>query len=114
MTSKAAKALPVVYAAAALKELDEIWDWNEKTYSRDHAAKYISFLEQHIDSLGTRHQKGRVVSNSPELRYIQIRLRNRGHGHVAVYTADDHAVNILHIFHTAQDWQTKLSGEKLS
>ena len=51
MTSKAAKALPVIYAAAALKELDEIWDWNEKTYSRDHAAKYISFLEQHIDSL---------------------------------------------------------------
>lgn len=30
MSRKRGPALPVVYAPAALQELDAIWDWNEK------------------------------------------------------------------------------------
>ena len=41
--------LPVVYTDIALAELDEIAAWNEKTYNREHARRYIAFLEQHID-----------------------------------------------------------------
>jgi plasmid stabilization system protein ParE len=111
MTGKKAKALPVVYAAAARNELDEIWDWNEKTYGRRHAANYIEFLDTQIESLGTEHLKGRSVGTRPDLRYLSIKLRQRGHGHVVVYSVDQQAVNILHVFHTAQDWQNRLTDE---
>ena len=34
------------------------------------------------------------------------------HGHIAVYRVDADAVSILHVFHTAQDWQAKLAEER--
>jgi plasmid stabilization system protein ParE len=105
------QALPVVYAPVALQELDVIWDWNEKNYSRSHAARYVDFLEHHIDALSENHQRGKVVESRPEYRYIIIRRKAKGHGHVAVYRFDDKGVNVLHVFHTAQDWQAILSEE---
>jgi len=114
MSTGRRQALPVVYAPLALQELDAIWDWNEKTYSRAHAARYVDFLERHIDALGENHRRGRVVESCPELRYIQITYRSRGHGHVAVYRFDENEVNVLHVFHTAQDWQSKLAEENPS
>lgn len=108
MSAERRSALPVVYAPLALQDLDEVWDWNEKTYGRDHAARYVEFLERQIDALGENHSRGRIVESRPELRYIRIKQRIRGHGHIAVYLVDTDAVNILHIFHTAQDWQAKL------
>jgi plasmid stabilization system protein ParE len=44
--------LTVVYAATALRQLDEIWNWNERLYSADHADRYIEFLERHMEALG--------------------------------------------------------------
>jgi plasmid stabilization system protein ParE len=40
-----------------------------------------------------------------------IRRKSRGHGHIAVYGVDESTVNILHVFHSAQDWQRRLQGE---
>jgi plasmid stabilization system protein ParE len=111
MTGKKAKTLPVVYAAIARHELDETWRWNEKTYGRRHAVHYVDFLIRRIGVLGTDYQKGQVVSTRPDLRYLPIKLKSRGHGHVVVYGIDERAVSILHIFHTAQDWQTRVSAE---
>ena len=111
MTSKKAKTLAVVYAADALKELDAIWDWNEKTYGREHAAKYVGFLDLLIETLSTDHHKGIAISSHPELRYFPLKFSSRGHGHVAVYSIDQQSVNLLHIFHTAQDWQARLAAE---
>jgi len=109
MSAERRSALPVVYAPLALQDLDVVWDWNEKTYGPDHAARHANFLERHIDALGENYSRGRVVELRPELRYIRISRRKRGHGHIVVYRVDEDAVSILHIFHTAQDWQTKLA-----
>jgi plasmid stabilization system protein ParE len=103
--------LTVVYAATALKELDEIWDWNDEHYSSDHADKYIEFLERHIDALSTDHRQGKQVGSRPELSYILIRRKSKGHGHIAVYSVDKTQVNVFHVFHSAQDWQNKLPEE---
>ena len=103
--------LPVIYADIALKEIDEIADWNEKTYGRDHARRYCTFLEGRIDDLGSSYAKGRIVGVRPDLRYIIIRRRNHGHGHVAVYSFDHKSVNVLHVFHTAQNWEPRVSRE---
>ena len=112
MSAERRSALPVVYAPLALQDLDVVWDWNAKTYGPDHAARYVDFLERHIDALGETHSRGRVVESRPELRYIRISRRTRGHGHIAVYRVDADAVNVLHVFHTAQDWQAKLAEEQ--
>src|SRR5579863_7129120 len=111
MGSEKPPALTVVYAAKALKELDEIWDWNNKHYSSDHADEYIEFLERYIDALSTDHRRGKQVSVRPALTYILIRRKSKGHGHIAVYSVDEARVNVLHVFHTAQDWQAKLKEE---
>ena len=104
--------MTVVYAAKALKELDEIWDWNQQHYGSEHADQYIEFLERHIDALSTDHPRGKQVGSRPELSYILIRRKSGGHGHIAVYGVDETQVNVLHVFHSAQDWQTKLIEEK--
>ncbi|MGO9114109.1 MAG: type II toxin-antitoxin system RelE/ParE family toxin [Thermoguttaceae bacterium] len=112
MSAEGRPALPVDYAPLALRDLDVVWDWNAKTYGPAHAARYVDFLERHIDALGEHHPRGRVVESRPELRYIRISRRTRGHGHIAVYRVDANKDNVLHIFHTAaQDWQTKLAEE---
>jgi plasmid stabilization system protein ParE len=111
MSAERGRGLPVLYAPAALQELDAIWDWNEKTYGRGHAARYVDFLERYIETLGEHHQRGKAIESRPEFRYIMIRRRAKGHGHVAVYRCDDTAVHVLHVFHTAQDWPTFLAGE---
>jgi len=104
--------LTVVYAAKALKELDEIWDWNDKHYGSDHADQYIEFLERHINALGTDRRRGKQLGFRPELSYILIRRKSKGHGHIAVYSVDEKQVNVFHVFHSAQDWQNKLLGKK--
>jgi plasmid stabilization system protein ParE len=111
VSAEGRSALPVDYAPLALRDLDVVWDWNAKTYGPAHAARYVEFLQRHIDALGEDHARGRGVEFRPELRYIRISRRKRGHGHIAVYRVDADAVSVLHIFHTAQDWQTKLAEE---
>ena len=110
MSAERGSALPVVYAPLALQDLDVVWDWNEKTYGPDHAARYVDFLERHIDALAENH-RGRVVESRPDLRYMRISRRKRGHGHIVVYRVDADAVNVLYVVHTAQDWQAKLEEE---
>jgi plasmid stabilization system protein ParE len=111
MSEERRPALPVEYAPIAFQDLDVVWDWNEKTYGRDHAERYVDFLRRHIDALGESHVRGRVVEFRPKLRYIRISRRSRGHGHVTVYRVDEDKVAVLHIFHTALDWQAKLAEE---
>jgi len=103
--------LTVVYAASALNQLDEIWDWNRRHYGVGHANQYLEFLRRHIDALDGEHRRGKQVASRPELRYIVIRRKSRGHGHIAVYQVDGKQVNVLHVFHSAQDWQAKLADE---
>jgi len=111
MSGQSGSVLPVIYANSALIDLDGIADWNELTYGREHAKSYIAFLEKHIAGLGRNYARGKTVGTRPDLRYVLIRRRSHGHGHVAVYSFDKQAVNVLHVFHTAQNWQVTLSTE---
>ena len=107
-----AGALPVIYSGIALQELDEIALWNQSTYSLAHARSYIDFLLNNIDSIGQDPELGGAFAPRPELRYLHIRRGSRGYGHVVVYTVGSEAVRILHIFHSAQNWQVRLEGER--
>jgi plasmid stabilization system protein ParE len=102
--------LAVIRSPAAIDDLDEIWRWNAERYGVPHADNYLRYLKAAIDGLASSYAKGNAVGVRPDLRYILIRRRAKGHGHVVVYQVDREAVHVLHIFHTAQDWKTTLGS----
>jgi plasmid stabilization system protein ParE len=104
--------LTVIRSPTAIDELDDVWRWNAGRYGVPHADAYLRYLKESIAGLASSYARGKRVSTRPDLRYVVIRRRTSGHGHVAVYNFDDRDVHILHVFHTAQDWQTKLIEEK--
>jgi len=106
--------LTVILSPTALDELDDIWRWNADHYSVSHADDYLAYLNQSIGDLAENYVRGKAVSTRRDLHYVLIRHRSRRHGHVAVYNFDDREVHILHIFHTAQDWQNKVRQETSS
>lgn len=101
----------IVYSPESIDELDQIWQWNAKIYSVSHADRYLAYLQRCIDTLRRGDRNGKQVAARLDLRYILIRQRATGHGHIAVYKVDDRTIEILHIFHTAQDWQGTLSTD---
>jgi plasmid stabilization system protein ParE len=103
--------LSVSLSPAALLALDEIWDWNARHYGVNHADQYIAFLLAETTKLATTYFKGKPVPSMPRLSYIVIRRRRNGHGHLAVYELIDDVIQVLHFYHSAQDWQTKLAKE---
>ena len=101
--------LSVSLSNRALASLEEIWEWNAKTYSVEHADRYIEFLRTQTQDLATTYAVGRPVPTRPSYRYATIRRRRRkGHGHVVVYEIIGDSVYVLNYFHTAQDWQNTL------
>jgi plasmid stabilization system protein ParE len=111
MDTEKSSGLNVVYSAKALKQLDEIWDWNEERYNASHADQYVEFLERHINALSVDDRQGKRVGNRHDLSYVLIRRKSKGHGHIAVFTVDKTQVNVLYIFHSAQDWRKTLADE---
>ena len=101
--------LKVTISPRALNTLDEIWEWNEKTYDTEHAENYVDFLKREVRGLATAYHDGRFVATAPELQYITIRRNPRGHGHVAIYEIVGNNVIVLSFYHTSQDWQGKLA-----
>ena len=100
----------VVYTPVALNELDEVWDWNARRHDANHATEYIRFLKDGIANLSREPTSGSVVEADADLRYINLKRRSKADGHVVVYRVDDAAqtVRVLHVFHTKQDWQSRL------
>jgi len=103
--------MTVILAPVATDELQGIWDWNAEQYGVAHADEYLGLLWQAIDRLAESHALGTVVPGRADLRYVLVRRRSRGHGHVLVYGVGAAMVTVAHVFHTAQDWQNTLVSE---
>lgn len=103
------RALNVVLSSRAINDLNAVWEWNAAKYGEDHADKYFSFLLEGVATLTHAYQEGRAVGVDPTIRYIVLKMRTRGHGHLAVYQVSDLRVEVLHIFHTAQDWRREVT-----
>ena len=99
--------LTVVVTPLAQRDLDQIWNYNCDTYEADHATDYVAFLAIQTAKLKTEYLQGKVAPNHPRFRYRLIR-KGRGHGYVAIYKILDSSVEVIHFYHTAQDWQSRL------
>jgi plasmid stabilization system protein ParE len=103
--------MTVSLSPAAIASLDEIGDWNARTYGPDHAHSYVAFLRTETAKLATLYFAGKPVPTRPKRSYITIRKHRGGHGHVAVYELIGEVVYVLNYYHTAQNWQTRLTEE---
>jgi plasmid stabilization system protein ParE len=90
--------------------LAEIWRWNVERYGEVHATQYVDFLETQTRALQLDYLRGQPVPNRPSYRYVTIKKRSKGHGHIVVYEIRETEVFIFYYFHTAQDWQTQLEA----
>src|SRR5258708_31946264 len=95
--------LNVSYSPAARHALAGIWTWNAQQYGV-HADRYVAFLRAETDKLANSYYRGKAVPGTRRLNYDQIRRRQRGHGHVAVYELVQNTIYVLNYYHTAQDW----------
>lgn len=102
--------LTVIRSPVAQDELHGVWVWNAQHYGPSHADSYLRFIEQSIKRLEHEYALGNSVAARPDLRYMIMRRKATGHGHVVVYRHNDKQVDVLHVFHTAQDWQGELAG----
>jgi plasmid stabilization system protein ParE len=98
----------VVLSLDAEADLTEIWLWNAEERGVRHADDYISFLREHIAKLETRSDIGTKIDLGPDYRYILMKRRSGGHGHIAVYQIRSDEILVVHVFHTSQDWRAKL------
>lgn len=96
--------LTLEFAAEALGDLDEIWDWNAMTWGSVHAHAYVAFLRSQTEKLTVFATPGKPVPTSGKYRYSTIKWKNRGHGHVVVFEIDGPILRVLRYFHTARDW----------
>jgi plasmid stabilization system protein ParE len=101
--------LSVVIAPAVVDEFHRIWSWSAGRFGEIQADAYLAFLKGRISRLARRYSTGMKVAHRPDLHYVIVRRRASGHGHVVVYHFDDKQVDVLHLFHTAQDWESKLA-----
>ena len=104
--------MKVVLTPEAQGELADIWAWNAKDRGILHADRYVGFLMESIFALTETYALGRPVSTRDDFRYTVIRRRSKGHGHIAVYTFEEEQVTVLHVFHTAQDWEAKVAEDQ--
>jgi plasmid stabilization system protein ParE len=103
--------MKVVRSPISHDELFEIWRWNVERYNVKHANEYLKFLNESIDHLAANHRHCRTVPDRPDLRWATLRRKSTGHAHVAVFMVIDGTIRVLHIFHTAQDWQNRLKTD---
>jgi plasmid stabilization system protein ParE len=102
----------VVYETAAQIRLFEIWEWNAQRYGAAHADAYLRFVKKRIDALADPSANGKPIPGRDDVRYLFVRRRASGHGHIAARMTEGSLATVLRIFHTAQDWQAALSAEE--
>lgn len=102
--------LAVRFTPIAQADLGKIWMWNASRYSEKWADDYVAFLKQSALSLSSKYAAGEVVPHRDGLRFIVCRKskRRHSHGHVLVFRVTDVEVQVLHFFHTAENWTGKI------
>jgi plasmid stabilization system protein ParE len=60
--------------------------------------------------LARNYGEGKVIEGNPALRYTMVKRRAKADGHLLVYFVNSamRPVEVLHIFHSKQDWQNML------
>ena len=111
MSKKRKEELPIQYSRKAIFEIDKIWSWNEKTYDSIHDSSYVLFLLREAERQCRKKDAGQPVEGHPDWRHLFVRQSNKGHGYIVVFRKTAQLIEILHFYHSAQDWPQRLKDE---
>ena len=100
--------LRVTFSSEARENLSQILSWSAESFGPKIAQGYVEFLTEEIMSLALGHASSRTVPTRPNLRYKIIRRHTSRNGHIVIFRVAPEEIEVLHIFHTAQDWINKL------
>jgi plasmid stabilization system protein ParE len=101
--------LRVWFSPAARADLLAVWLWNASEYGERRADGYIAYLEANLGKLAASPSLGVPIPEYPGLRRSLVKRRSRGH--IVFYRVTENRLEILHIYHIAQDWQHKLGQQ---
>jgi plasmid stabilization system protein ParE len=103
------RALKLEFTATAQADLLAIWDWNASQYGEAHADKYIETLFAAARRLCRSPESGMPIAEFIGLRRYLVKKRSKGHGHFIIYREEGEQLQVLHLYHSAQDWRRKLT-----
>lgn len=106
------KALTIRLTPAARADLIGIWHWNASKNGEARADAYVDFLLASLDRLAMNPSLGKAVPEYEGLRRYLVKKRSRSHGHIVFYRHDADKLEVIHFYHTAQDWLGRMSKEK--
>lgn len=104
--------LEIRFTPASTAELTGIWHWSAEEYGEKRADSYVQFLLEQVRPLSDSPQLGSSVEEFPGLRRIVARRKASGHGHIIVYREKGGNLEVIHIYHTAQDWRNRLEDDE--
>jgi len=101
--------LNVRFSAEAQAELLAIWSWTAELYSERRADRYVEKLLEYVELISENPGAGSPVPEFPGVRRSLYRPRRARFGHIIFFRAVEKELQILHFFHTAQDWQSRMN-----
>jgi|CXWL01.1.fsa_nt_gi plasmid stabilization system protein ParE len=108
--AKQPKSLEVVFTTSAWAEWLAIWEWSASQFGVVQADKYLNFLEKTIKTIAQNPDLGILVKEHDRVRRVLAKQRASRYGHIIFYRANAKRLEILHFFHTSQDWQSRFES----
>ena len=108
--AKGPKALKIVFSPSAQADLVSIWQWSAEHHGERTATSYAKFLLDEVERIATSPLIGVRVSGVTGVFRFLAKRRSRGYGHIVFYAVRGEALYVLALFHSAQDWQSKIEG----
>ncbi len=109
--AKQQKQLAIIYSDTAKRELHQIWCWTYSTFSERQADRYENQIRSFIRSISQSSRSGTVFDSKRAIYYRCMKQKSNRYGHVIVYQIREESFQVLHIFHSAQNWQDELLDE---
>ena len=101
----------IVLALRAHATLRQIWAWNAGQRGERHADSYENFLFGRIERLSKLPELGEALADFPDVRRLLVQRRGGGYGHLVFYRVQVETIEVLVIYHTAQDWQSYIEED---
>lgn len=105
--------LEIVVGDRAARDFRGIWEWNSSQYGIRRADAYVDLLYSAIVQLSINPKSGRSLSKRNGFRFVIVKKSRAkaSFGHVIIFRIESNRLEVLHVFHTAQDWRTKFEED---
>jgi len=96
----------VHHTAGSRFDLISVYQYNEVTYGKEHAERYLDFIDGQLSFLAEHPAAGHIVEQHPSIRVYTAKVRQRraANGHRIFYRLIPEGIEIIRILHTAMNW----------